>query len=175
MKNIFYVIIIFMTMPTTAYHIVGGEIEFEMVSAGEYRINLVQYFDRFQTDNPNPENQVRVYIFRNSDGLEMSNHILNFDAESLVNYTNPECSWEQLITSRVIWTGVVVLNPEDYMDIGGYSIVWERCCRNAGIKNIINPGGTGMKYVTEIPPLLGTDNQLFTNSSPQLFLSLIHI
>ena len=60
-----------------AYHIVGGEIEFEMVSAGEYRINLVQYFDRFQTDNPNPESQVRVYIFRNSDGAEMSNHILN--------------------------------------------------------------------------------------------------
>ena len=161
MKNIFSVIIIFMTMPAMAYHIVGGEIEFEMVSAGEYRINLVQYFDRFQTDNPNPENQVRVYIFRNSDGLEMSNHILNLDAESLVNYTNPECSWEQLITSRVIWTGVVVLNPEDYMDIGGYSIVWERCCRNAGIKNIINPGGTGMKYVTEIPSLLD--------------LSLIHI
>ena len=155
-----------------SYHIVGGEIEFEMISSGEYRINLVQYFDRFQTDNPNPENQVRVYIFRNSDGVEMSNHILNLDTESLVNYTNPECSWEQLITSRVIWTGVVVLNPEDYSDIDGYSIVWERCCRNAGIKNIINPGGTGMKYVTEIPPLLDTDNQLFINSSPQLFVPL---
>ena len=172
MKNIFSVIIIFITLPTMAYHIVGGEIEFEMVSPGEYRINLVQYFDRFQTDNPNPENQVRVYIFRNSDGAEMSNHILNLDAESLVNYTNPECSWEQLITSRVIWTGVVILNPEDYSDIEGYSIVWERCCRNAGIKNIINPGGTGMKYVTEIPPLWGKDNQLFINSSPQLFAPL---
>ena len=152
-----------------AYHIVGGEIEFEMVSAGEYRINLVQYFDRFQTDNPNPESQVRVYIFRNSDGAEMSNHILNLEAEFLVNYTNPECSWEQLITSRIIWSGVVTLNPEDYADAGGYSLVWERCCRNAGIKNIINPGGTGMKYVTEIPPLWGVDNQAFVNSSPQLF------
>ena len=140
--------------------------------SGEYRINLVQYFDRFQTDNPNPESQVRVYIFRNSDGAEMSNHILNLEAEFLVNYTNPECSWEQLITSRIIWSGVVTLNPEDYADAGGYSLVWERCCRNAGIKNIINPGGTGMKYVTEIPPLWGVDNQAFVNSSPQLFSPL---
>ena len=70
MKNIFSVIVIFITLPTMSYHIVGGEIEFEMVSSGEYRINLVQYFDRFQTDNPNPENQVRVYIFRNSDGVK---------------------------------------------------------------------------------------------------------
>ena len=161
-----------MSIPSMAYHIVGGEIEFETVSAGEYQIKLVQYFDRFQTDNPNPEGQVQVYIFRNSDGIEMSKHVLNLEGESLVNYTNPECSWEQLITSRVIWSGAITLNPEDYADPGGYSLVWERCCRNAGIKNIINPGGTGMKYVTEIPPLSGVDNQVFFNSSPQLFAPL---
>ena len=58
-----------MTMPAMAYHIVGGEIEFEMVLAGEYRINLVQYFDAasmiFEMPDPIPYRTKRSDTFFN--------------------------------------------------------------------------------------------------------------
>ena len=55
--------------------------------------------------------------------------------------------------------------------VEGYYIVWERCCRNLNAVNIVNPLGTGMKYVLEIPPLW-KNGRIFKNSSPTLFRPL---
>ena len=52
---------------TNAFHIVGGEMEFIFLGDGLYRINLIQYFDEAQSQNPGPDPFVTVYIFRNSD------------------------------------------------------------------------------------------------------------
>jgi hypothetical protein len=47
------------------------------------------------------------------------------------------------------------------MTRGGYFIVWERCCRNDDINNIVDPGDTGMVFYLEFPPLS------VRNSSPE--------
>ena len=86
-------------------------------------------------------------------------------------YTKPECALGQLQTSRVLWSDTVQLDPQAFDHPDGYYIVWERCCRNEGVLNIINPRGTGMKYVTEFPPLW-KDGAPFVNSSPILFQPL---
>lgn len=159
---------VLITFIASSFHIVGGEIEFITISPGRYRINVIQYFDRAQVGNPGPEAGVEVFIFSNKDNRFVSRHLLTFFNEQIVQYTNPDCSIGQLQTSRVVWTEVFDLNPENYADEEGYYIVWERCCRNEAMINIVNPLGTGMKYVTEIPPLW-KDNQPFINSSPILF------
>ena len=164
-------LLIFGALPSFGFHIVGGEIEFLTMGDGQYEIRVIQYFDRDQTQNPQPEEFVEVFIFRNIDGAFMSSHVLQLDNEFLVEYTNSECSWEELITSRVVWKGTIDLVPQDYDDAVGYAIIWERCCRNDGVKNIENPSGTGMKYVSEIPPLW-SNGKVFINSSPQLFAPL---
>ena len=138
-------LLIFGALPSFGFHIVGGEIEFLTMGDGQYEIRVIQYFDRDQTQNPQPEEFVEVFIFRNIDGAFMSSHVLQLDNEFLVEYTNSECSWEELITSRVVWKGTIDLVPQDYDDAVGYAIIWERCCRNDGVKNIENPSGTGMK------------------------------
>ncbi|MFK7954134.1 MAG: gliding motility-associated C-terminal domain-containing protein [Ekhidna sp.] len=156
---------------SNAFHIVGGEMEFIYVSDGVYRINVIQYFDEAQENNPGPEGQVTVYIFRNGDDQLMSTHDLNLFTQENVSYTNVECAIDELQTSRVIWSGEISLDPSEYSNKEGYYMVWERCCRNANIKNIVNPSGAGMKYTLEFPPLM-RDGEIFKNSSPILFQPL---
>ncbi|WP_424963260.1 gliding motility-associated C-terminal domain-containing protein [Ekhidna sp.] len=154
-----------------AFHIVGGEMEFIYVSDGLYRINLIQYFDEAQFQNPGPDPFVTVYIFRNSDNQLMSTHTLNLFSQENVEYTNIECAIDELQTSRVLYSGEIALSPASYADDEGYYIVWERCCRNEGVKNIINPSNAGMKYTLEFPPLM-RNGKIFKNSSPVLFKPL---
>ncbi len=158
-------------LPLLSNHIVGGEIEFITISPGLYRINVIQYFDEAQEINPGPEASVIVYIFSNATNTVVSSHILNLDIQTEVHYTNQECAIDELQTSRVIWTADIELDPEDYAEPEGYYIVWERCCRNLLVRNIVNAIGTGMKYVTEIPPLW-KDDEPYINSSPILFQPL---
>lgn len=44
-----------------------------------------------------------------------------------------------------------------------YVLIWQRCCRNNTITNILNPGGTGATFTISIHP----ESQKTCNSSPQ--------
>lgn len=159
------------TLLSNAFHIVGGEIEFIYISDGVYRINLIQYFDEAQEQNPGPDSQVTVYIFRNGDNILMSRLTLPLVSIENVEYTNVECSISELQTSRVLYSAEVNLQPNVYNSPEGYYIQWERCCRNSAVDNVVNPAGTGMNYVVEIPPLM-QNGQIFKNSTPSLFKPL---
>lgn len=154
-----------------AFHIVGGEMEFIYLNDGLYRINLIQYFDQAQVNNPGPEPLITVYIFRNGDNQLMSTHILQLSSQENVEYTNIECAIDELQTSRVLYSADVSLSPASYASADGYYIVWERCCRNEGVKNIVDPSNAGMKYTLEFPPLM-RNGKIFKNSSPVLFKPL---
>ncbi|MEM7296806.1 MAG: gliding motility-associated C-terminal domain-containing protein [Bacteroidota bacterium] len=166
-----YFLLFLCFLSTKAFHIVGGEIEFIYLSDGMYRINLIQYFDQAQNQNPGPEQFVTVFIFRNGDNELMSQHTLSLVGVEAVEYTNIECAIDELRTSRVFYSVDISLDPNLYQSEDGYYIQWERCCRNSTVDNIINPDGTGMNYVLEIPPLM-KDGQIFQNSSPILFRPL---
>ena len=103
-------------------------------------------FIGFISKNPGPEGQITVYIYRSSDNALMSTHelLLGTPPTQEVQYTNEACAIAQLQTSRVFWTDDIELNPSEYNDPEGYYIVWERCCRNQSVVNIINPTGSGM-------------------------------
>ncbi len=166
--------------PAFTNHIVGGEIEFITIQPGQYVINLIQYFDDLNQINPGPpqvELSATVSIFNNSkigdewDPEVVATATLNWVNRVEVPYTNVECSLDGLQTSRVLWSDTLELDPREFDNPDGYYIAWERCCRNEGVINLINPRGTGMKYVTEIPPLW-KDGAPYTNSSPILFSPL---
>ena len=156
---------------SNAFHIVGGEIEFLYISDGLYQINLIQYFDHAQDQNRGPDLNVTVYIFRNGDNQLMSTHTLPLTLQENVEYTNIECTRDELQTLRVLYSAEVTLNPASYANQEGYYIQWERCCRNISIDNIVNPSEIGMNYVLEIPPLM-KNGEIFKNSSPVLFKPL---
>lgn len=160
-----------LSMAGYGFHIVGGEIEFKTLDVGLYRISLIQYRDEAQQENTFYEPSITVHIFSNKDNERVGVYELFRVSISEVPYTNQECAIDELQTSKVLYTADFEFNPEDFADEEGYYIVHERCCRNEVIKNINNPGGTGMKYVLEIPPLW-KDGAPFINSSPTLLRPL---
>lgn len=171
MKKLVGIAFAFFYFTASANHIVGGEIEFIHIQDGLYRINVVQYFDVANPVNPGPEPSVFISIFSNRTNEVVSTHQLILRENVTVPYTNPECAIGELQTSRVVWSADVALNPIEYSHSEGYYIAWERCCRNLNVVNIVNPLGTGMKYVLEIPPLW-QNGRPFRNSSPVLFQPL---
>ncbi len=164
-------VLIFLTNTVQAFHIVGGEIEFVYLSAGVYRINLIQYFDLDQSRNPRPDRSVAVHVYRNGDNRLMSIHRLQNISQENVAYANRACVTAELQTLRVVYSADIRLNPRSYASNEGYYIQWERCCRNEGINNIVNSSNTGINYVLEIPPLM-KHGEIFRNSSPIFFKPL---
>ncbi|GAB3223843.1 hypothetical protein GCM10027423_59270 [Spirosoma arcticum] len=150
-----------------ATHIVGGEFELQKLpanSAFTHRVNMNLYFDDIY-GNPGAEDRtVLVYVFRKRDNALVGSVDLPQVSTQFVNYTTPTCTRSDLRT-RLIRYGIEVTFPQTYNDAGGYYLSWERCCRNAAINNIIDPGGAGSTFYLEFPaPFSGTTP--FSNSSP---------
>ncbi|UII21406.1 gliding motility-associated C-terminal domain-containing protein [Fulvivirga ligni] len=159
-----------------ASHIVGGEFELVYLSGNSYRLNLIIYFDEI---NGNPgakyEPTPIAWIYRKSDNTPMRQVTLPFRSETKVIYSLPDCQNDNVVnTTRMVFSDVISMNPEDFADPGGYYIAWQRCCRNYTIRNIISEDpdtggvGAGQTFYLEIPPLI-RNGERFINSSPQLF------
>ena len=93
---------------------------------------------------------------------------MRYEAESLVPYTNPACTNSRLVTNRIVYSTTIDLDPGSFSDPEGYYMVWERCCRNNIVTNIILPDQTGQTFYLEFPAIR-QNNEEFRNSSPQLF------
>jgi len=153
---------------SSAFHIVGGELEMIHIEGFTYEIHLIQYFDRNQQFNPGAEDSIQIYIYRNSDQRLVMVNTLRKEFTQPVFYTNMECAIAEVQTERVFYTVTINLIPELFDDPEGYSMVWERCCRNDKIVNIVNPLGTGITYELQFPPIM-KDGVPFINSTPTLF------
>ena len=174
MKRFLLTLLLLISFPLVASHIVGGEFELVHVSGSTYRLNLILYFDQINGSVGAKDPNVTVTIYRKRDKAFMGSVFMPLSNESNVPYTQPECSSGELITSKLIYTTTVSLSPENYSDPQGYFVVWERCCRNYTITNIFSqvPQGAnisaGQTFYLEFPPVV-KNGQPFLNSSPRLF------
>jgi hypothetical protein len=157
-----------------ASHIVGGEFELLHISGSTYRINLIIYFDQINGSVGAKDPSATVSIFQKSNDQLITNVLLTLSQELNVDYTQPECSNGEIVTSKLIYTGTITLSPGTYNAPDGYYLVWQRCCRNYSITNIYSPepvaGGlyAGQTFYLEFPPVV-KDDEPFINSSPHLF------
>jgi hypothetical protein len=174
MKRFFLTILLLISIPVVASHIVGGEFELVHLSGNTYRLNLIIYFDQINGAPGAKDQSVAVSIYRKRDKVLMGNVAMVLSEESNVPYTQPECSNGEIITSKLFYTTTLILSPEIYTDPEGYFVVWERCCRNYTITNIYSqiPQGNniaaGQTFYLEFPPVV-KNGQPFINSSPRLF------
>jgi gliding motility-associated-like protein len=163
-------ILIVLPLHSWASHIVGGEIEFYPTnrSANRFYIGLNFYFDQ-ANGRPMAETQtVTLYFFRKSDNQNMGSIELPQTVRRLISYTNPTCGAlnADLRTLLIRYSSEIIINTQNFDDPKGYYIVWERCCRNNIITNIVNPAGTGETFYMEFPALV-QGGQPYTNSSPK--------
>ncbi len=158
-----------MVVSASATHIVGGEFEIIHIEGDRYMFRLIQYFD-FINGNPNAEDlEINASIFRKSDNLLKRGVRMYQTVDTFVQYSNPSCSNDNVIsTKRIVYQTELTLDPEEYDDPEGYYLVWERCCRNNTITNIVDPENTGQTFYLEFPPLM-KNGERFINSTPSLF------
>ncbi len=174
MKWIILVVLLAFAAPAIGSHIVGGEFEIVHISGSSYRVNLILYFDVLNGNLGARDPGFMTSIFRKRDNAFMQSVVFDSFTETNVDYTQPECSNGEIVTSKLVYTRVITLADNRYNDPEGYYIIWERCCRNYTITNIYSddPGvsgrAAGQTFYLEFPPVV-KDGQPFINSSPRLF------
>lgn len=148
-----------------ATHIVGGEISYEDLGGGSYRIRLVVYRDCGPTNQNGTgfDDAASVGIFNangqlvNSISIPLSFQNVNEVPVTLENPCGtppPSVCVEQAVYQQVVDIGE---SP------GGYTLSYQRCCRNPSIINLNNPDDAGATFTTQIP---GTNQTQEANSSP---------
>ncbi len=153
--------------PSWATHIVGGEITYRCLGNNQYEINLTVYRDCFNGvpwfDNPAA---IGVYdaqwnLFRN---LLVPWNAMNHDTLP-VALDNP-C---------LVVPPNVCVHRSTYRTIttlpfrpGGYTLVYQRCCRNRLIRNLPDPLNTGISIVATLSEtsLLECNNSAVFNKWP---------
>lgn len=141
---------------------------------GYFRLSVNQFWDEegiaLSGNQGNYETSITVFVFSLRTRQSMDQFVLNLTSKQEFSYENPTCARSQgLRTSEVRYTADVQFDPSRYTDAGGYYIVWERCCRNAAVNNIVDPGKVGMVFYLEFPAMR-TNGQNIINSSPDFVL-----
>ncbi|MCF8461232.1 MAG: PKD domain-containing protein, partial [Flavobacteriales bacterium] len=162
MKKLLFVLILIVfgaIKQASATHIVGGELVYRHLGGSQYAVTLIIYRDclsgQAAFDNP-----ASIGVFRSNGTLVQT---LSFALDSVVTLQstiNSSCvtAPNNVCTEAGYYTDIVTLPPV----VGGYTLSYQRCCRNAVIQNIQTPGDVGATYVATIPGSESSPN----NSSP---------
>ncbi len=170
MVLIMFGLLMLFNQEANATHIVGGNLTYRCLGNNQYEIRLSLRRDCLlgapdaQFDDPasigffDAKTNARL-IFAGFGGQLL----MNFNADDTLNETYvSDCG--------VIGTPVCV-HQTTYVDTlflpfwaNGYKMVYQRCCRNGSVTNIIDPINTGMTLVAE----MSSAAQTVCKSSPQL-------
>ena len=141
-------------------HIFGGNLELKQVdlNTGKFRITMGVYID-INSTVPSELAQLQlnpftVSIFRKRDNQRMADITLPFKSFYDLEYENLKCAQlRNLKTRKNTYEIETILDITKYDDSQGYYIVWERCCRNGDIDNILLPDKAGLVLYMEFPAL----------------------
>lgn len=150
-----------------ARHIIGGEITYEFLSEvspgrNRYRFTMKIYRDCFG-GGAGFDDPAEMAIYRGTytvNVLHESFRIFDPVVTKIVPVP-PPCvsSLPNVCVEQGVYTFERTL---DVLLDQSYFIVYQRCCRNQTINNIVSPGDIGATYMVELTP----DAQQLKNSSP---------
>lgn len=177
LKRWFYTIGLLLTLFSPAIvrasHMIGGDVTYVCQGGNNFEITITLFQDclygepgALAQDNPAYYTIYTVgtnQLVRADSVTAISTEIVNpnFSNACINNYPNT-CMRKQ------VFRFTQNLPPTST----GYRIIYERCCRNAAINNIVNPGNVGVTYFATIPPFTnGTcpnNSAVFKNFPPQI-------
>lgn len=151
-----------------ATHIVGGQLTYKSLGKGWYEIQLVVRRDcKYGADTVYFDNPALIGVFYGdrqkafrigTDGVvEMEFH----KDDTLGEKPDKVCisRFEEVCVHEAVYTKRIFLP----FDERGYYLVYQRCCRNQTLTNIVNPLETGTTYSVRVLP----NNLTNEDSSPQ--------
>ena len=142
----------------TATHIVGGEIYYDNLGGNNYKIHMKVYRDCLNGIPPFdgfPDNQGNIIpayftIYDVFNNVVISGNFTALSFNTVPPSNNSPCAPTtsgNACVEEALYEITVNLPPIT----GGYYVVYQRCCRNGTILNLINPGAVGATYWQHIP------------------------
>lgn len=157
--NTFLLLLLVIAQHATAFHIVGGEISYECLGDNTYQISMSIYRDCYCVNCADFDMPANIAVMDNNGNVVQQLQAfdlvvtpLEIATEGLCLETAPDVCVEQGFYSLTATLPPIA---------GGYQILYQRCCRNSTIVNIIDPSGTGSTYTVDIP-----ESDTDCNSSP---------
>ena len=149
-----------------ATHIVGGEIQMQYLNTNNrYRFILNLYFDQINGNAQAEDANVILAIYRRRNNQLVQSFTLNKSSQAFVQYQGSDCQQQFLSTRLIRYLADVDLNPNNYRETEGYYAIWERCCRNNVVNNIVASGDAGNTFYLWFPAI-EQSGQPFRNNSP---------
>ncbi len=156
---IFLSTVFFSSQSLRAEHIIGGEMYYECVGDGVYEFTMKLYRDCFTT-GANFDNPGSFGVFDTNNNLVT---IIQIPVESVQGINTSVASPCMVIPPNIcVEEGIYTFTLEVPDITQNYTVVYQRCCRNATIQNLVNPGAQGLSIAVNVPPFA----EVGCNSSP---------
>jgi gliding motility-associated-like protein len=167
MKRLYHLIVLIALMAPAvleAKHIVGGEITYQVVSStatsNRYRFTMKIYRDCNSVQSADFDDPAIIGIYNANTNMLIESFIVPKGPK--VNVPAP--TYPCLVLPPDVCVDEATYTWEKTLAITNFSyvVLYQRCCRNETISNIINPGNFGATYSVEITSLA----QSTQNNSP---------
>ncbi len=162
-----------------ATHIVGGEMIYDQLGNNNYRITLKVYRDcyngipPFDGDFSSSSNVATAFItvYQSNGSVLFGRYDIG---APIITPIPPSINNPCIITPNNVcveeglYTYTLNLPPIN----GGYDVIYQRCCRNQTILNLVQPGGTGSTYYAHIngPEVIAFNSSPRFKKFPPIFI-----
>lgn len=178
------IILALLSYSAQATHTIGGDITYRCLGNNNFEFTFTLYHDCLNGDIGaiNADDPAYFSIFERNTNVRVVNPITGtapygsastgnaivrevvptgFSNECILNFPNT-------CMSRMLFKFTVNLPPSN----NGYLFVYQRCCRNDNITNILNSGAVGVTFTAIIPPFVSgqcpNNSPTFDASPPQI-------
>jgi len=160
-----------------AMHIIGGEITYEMLDSAAagilYRFTMKIYRDCNGGGAPF-DTRANIAIYRGTinSNILITNFATDPPSQSGVQAEKPECIAE--IPPVCVEQAVYTFERRLPVSAETYYVVYQRCCRNVTINNVLTPGDIGATYFVEITGVAqkyGNNSPVFKKFPPSIICS----
>ena len=156
-----------------ASHMIGGQVSYTCLGNNRFRFTITIYQDCLdgQATAIDQDNPLQYAIFENSSYDMVTEYS---SVANNISFVSPEFSNDCITNfpNTCLRKQVHIFEETLQPNAAGYTIAYQRCCRNASILNIFNPGNTGVTYYATIPGFTaGTcpnNSAVFKNDPPQI-------
>jgi gliding motility-associated-like protein len=164
-KYILFICLLFIAKQNFATHIVGGEIYYNDLGSNRYYVVLKQYLDCCPTcTKQDPVAAVGVFDSQGKVVLVQQFPLLNVSAVPPTLYAKCFTIPSNICVNEIIYADTLYLPPIP----GGYSLSYQRCCRNADIINVTDAYAVGSTYQTFVNPSITNSTVRYNNVPPLL-------
>lgn len=150
-----------------ARHIIGGEVTYEYIGTNAAGQNIYRFTMKIYRDclggGAGYDNPAQIAIYRGNINKSVLYEAFSVASPSIRSLTPvpPPCVTQLPVVC--VEEGIYTFTRALPVINESYFIVYQRCCRNQTIRNIVNPGDIGATYYVELTPAA----QQLRNNSPK--------